>query len=90
MLRFYGLEIEFGSPPAVRLATDFPERAANWLHPGNHNHLRITRILKSLTLLGLREDAEAFLECLEAIYAEAPGKISAASLRFWRAAIGPA
>jgi hypothetical protein len=90
MLRFYGLEIDPGPPAAIKRAANFPQRAAVWLHPGNHNHLRITRILKSLALLGLREDAEAFLECLEAIYAEAPGKISAASLRFWRAAIGPA
>ena len=36
------------------------------------------------------EEARAFLECLETIYAEHPGRISAVSLRFWRAAIGPA
>jgi Opioid growth factor receptor (OGFr) conserved region len=90
MLRFYGLEMQSGSPQAVRLAANFPERAANWLHAGNHNHLRITRILKSLALLGLPGEANAFLECLETIYAGEPGKISAVSLGFWRAAIGPA
>jgi len=87
MLDFYGLAMESG---AVLRAANFPERAENWLHPGNHNHLRITRILKSLNLLGLAEEARAFLECLEAIYAQEPGKISGTSLRFWRAAIGPA
>ncbi|MBZ5631578.1 MAG: hypothetical protein LAO55_00500 [Acidobacteriia bacterium] len=87
MLRFYGLEMRSES---VERAANFPERAANWLHPGNHNHLRITRILKSLALLGLAEEARKFLECLETITAEEPGKISAVSLRFWRAAIGPA
>ena len=46
MLRFYGLEWQPGPPPAVRLTANFRQRAANWLHPGNHNHLRITRILK--------------------------------------------
>lgn len=90
MLRFYGIEMRPGPPQTVGLAANFPERAANWLHPGNHNHLRITRILKSLALLGLTEEASAFLECLETIYAEHPGRISAVSLRFWRAAIGPA
>jgi hypothetical protein len=88
MLGFYGLEIQPGSAAAVHRAANFSQRAAVWLHPGNHNHLRITRILKSLTLLGLKEEAGAFLECLEAIYADAPDKISATSLRFWRDAIG--
>jgi hypothetical protein len=90
MLRFYGLEIDPGPPAAMKRAANFPQRAAVWLHPGNHNHLRITRIMKSLALLGLKEDAGAFLGCLETIYAEAPGKISATSLHFWRTAIGPA
>jgi hypothetical protein len=90
MLRFYGLEMLPGPKPAIQRAANFTERAANWLHPGNHNHLRITRILKSLALLGLREEASQFLECLETIYAEKPGRISAVSLRFWREAIEPA
>ena len=89
MLRFYGLEWKPGPPPSVRLAANYRQRAANWLHPGNHNHPRITRILKSLALLGLMQEASSFLHCLETIYAEEPGKISAVSLRFWRAAIGP-
>jgi hypothetical protein len=89
MLRFYGLEMRPGPPQAVGLAANFSERAANWLDPGNHNHLRITRILKSLALLGLRDEASWFLACLETIYAQEPGRISAVSLRFWRAAIGP-
>ena len=89
MLRFYGLEMRSGGPPAVDRAKNFQERAGNWLHPGNHNHLRITRILKSLAILGLTEEASAFLACLEAIRAEEPARISAVSLRFWRAAIGP-
>ncbi len=88
MLRFYGLEMQSGD--TIRKASNFAERSRNWLRPGNHNHLRITRILKSLTLLGLNTEAAAFLKCLETIYAEAPGKISAISMEFWRKAIGPA
>ncbi len=65
MLRFYGLEMQSGPPLRIQPAANFDERAANWLHPGNHNHLRITRILKSLALLGLKEESGAFLECLE-------------------------
>jgi len=89
MLRFYGLEMQAGSRPVIRPGANFMQRSGNWLHPGNHNHLRITRILKSLALLGLMGKSRAFLECLERIYAEHPGAISAVSLKFWRAAIGP-
>ncbi len=32
----------------------------HWLEQGDHNHLRITRILKSACLLGLRQEAIAF------------------------------
>ena|SRR5689334_11066401 len=90
MLRFYGLELQLEEPPSVQRAANFSERARNWLHAGNHNHLRITRILKSIALLGLRPEAVAFLKCLEAIYAEAPAKISAISMEFWRKAIARA
>jgi len=90
MLRFYGLKLEPGEPPSVTRAANFSERAAVWLRPGNHNHLRITRILRSLTLLGLKREAAAFLECLEAIYTEDPRRISSVSLGYWRAASGPA
>lgn len=32
----------------------------HWLEQGNHNHLRITRILKSACLMGLRQEARDF------------------------------
>jgi len=86
MLRFYGLEMSSQEPPVIQRAPNFPERARSWLRPGNHNHLRITRILKSLRRLGLPREAGAFLKCLEEIYAEYPGRISAVSMTFWREA----
>ena len=33
----------------------FETRRRVWLHPGNHNHLRLTRIMQSLSELGLPE-----------------------------------
>src|SRR5438128_7445456 len=65
MLRFYGLELE----EDVRRGANFEERAGNWLSPWNHNHLRITRILKSLRILGLEKEASLFFNCLAQIYA---------------------
>jgi len=48
----------------VLRAPFFAERAKNWVTPGNHNHLRITRVLKSLRLLGLEPETAGFFECL--------------------------
>lgn len=88
MLGFYGLEWLDGE---VQRGARFEEAAWNWLSPGNHNHLRITRILKSLALLGLEAEARAFQRCLQAIDAEeqASGRrrITGATARFWREAV---
>ena len=84
MLRFYGLAMR---GTMVERGENFAEASRNWLTPGNHNHLRITRILKSLMTLGLAEEARAFFECLAAIYAQEKGKITDTTFRFWREAL---
>jgi Opioid growth factor receptor (OGFr) conserved region len=92
MLRFYGLEI--GGTDEVVRGRDFETKAENWLSASNHNHLRITRILKSLTLLGLEAEARAFFECLAQIYEEEERKpepaITAETLAFWGEAVNEA
>jgi hypothetical protein len=74
----------------VTRAVSFAERSENWLTPSNHNHLRITRIPKSLRLLGLETEAIAFFECLANIYrlesAKATPRISEETFTFWLAA----
>jgi hypothetical protein len=89
MLAFYGLEI-VDHPAAVRPAASFTERSENWLTANNHNHLRITRILKSLRILGLETEVTAFFDCLAAIYREESTKafpgISEETIRFWHSA----
>ena len=88
MLRFYGLAYEPKTGQVVK-ARDFAERAPNWLTPHNHNHLRITRILKCLVALGLPERARAFCACLEEIYAERKDVIGQEAFAFWKAAVAP-
>ena len=52
MLAFYGLR---RSGDRIEVDADrFSARARTWLHAGNHNHLRLTRIIDSLAALGLR------------------------------------
>lgn len=90
MLRFYGLEWRPEPDVRVERASNFAASARNWLSPGNHNHLRITRIIKCLRLLGLEREARAFYDCLASIYEEQSGQrwpaITAGTFAFWRAA----
>jgi hypothetical protein len=91
ILGFYGLILSGSHPLKVKRALHFEEASVNWISPGNHNHLRITRILKSLMTLGLENEALAFYGCLEDIYREErarpiPG-ISEVTLSFWQQAV---
>ena len=85
MLAFYGLR-----RTADRVEIDparFPARAPNWLHAGNHNHLRLTRIIDSLAHLGLHVESEALKRCLvEDVAPIAGGRVTARTLDFWRRA----
>jgi len=90
LLRFYGLQQqEHVSGPVVTSAEDYPARAAEWVQPLDHNHLRITRILKCLTLLGCSAEARAFYQCLQQIYREHREAISPVTFQYWTAAIAP-
>jgi hypothetical protein len=90
MLAFYGFELNTDGGLAVRRRSDFADQSTGWLWPGNHNHLRITRIIKSLRLLGLEAEAQAFFRCLSELYAEETGRgiprITATTFQFWSAA----
>jgi hypothetical protein len=89
MLRFYGLEEARTAGALHILRTDhFTGRARVWLSPGNHNHLRLTRIMISLSELGLPTQARALWECLSQIAADFPDRVTPATLEYWRAAGG--
>jgi len=83
LLQFYGLE---WVDDHVVPASHFEKSAANWLSPSNHNHLRITRILTSLRLLGLDAEGQALYLFLAELYRRRPESITATSFRYWSAA----
>jgi len=88
VLRFFGFAVGGSSEsPRISRADDFSTRQAIWLHPFNHNFFRISRILRSLTLLGCHAYAAAILECLEGVYAESRGKIGPKTIQYWRNAV---
>jgi hypothetical protein len=65
MLEFYGFQ--FDGERVFRIPS-FAAASRNWLHAGNHNHLRMTRILRSMRTLGLRSEAESFWDALRQLF----------------------
>jgi hypothetical protein len=88
ILAFYGFAAreEEGAPITVCPGPDFAGRSRRWLTPGNHNLLRITRILRSISLLGLAPEAAAFLAALERLRGEprAAHVIGNVTICYWR------
>ena len=72
---------------ALAAATDrlaiFYYRNGHWLTASDHNHLRITRIIKSLRLLRGDELADAFRTLILARVEEAGSPIGKPTLGFW-------
>ncbi len=83
-LAFLGLFSE--DDVVIRPGDNFNNRRALWAYP-NHNWLRITRVLKSLRLLGLEADARAFWRCLQKLHEERGFKFEG-SFSYWQAAAG--
>jgi hypothetical protein len=92
MMKFYGFEARACEQVTVVRMPSFATKAAKWLTPGNHNHLRITRILRCLTVVGLEPEAKAFFGCLAEIYEDEQNKpipaISDETMDYWRKASG--
>lgn len=88
MLEFYGFNIVFVITNILIVFNEnFNNRYSEWLYPGNHNYLRITRILKSLCLLGKEKEAKAFLDCLKILYKLYPDYIGEKTFGYWCAAV---
>jgi hypothetical protein len=76
---------------SFRCMQNFYERSLHWVTPGNHNHLRITRILTCLALLGLKTEAVEFFHFLERVYKQeqrrTPPGITHRSYDLWKRAV---
>ena len=69
---------------AARRMLAFYGATGGWRAPADHNHLRITRIIRSLRLLSGDAAADAFRQKILALAEDAP--ISATSRAYWNAA----
>jgi len=89
MLRFYGLNLAVDSNdhPIVVKGSNFEQRKSEWLTSYNHNYLRITRILESLTLLGLPDMALIFFAALKELYQDNQSSIGSITYGYWERAV---
>ncbi|KAF7536288.1 hypothetical protein G7054_g4675 [Neopestalotiopsis clavispora] len=89
MLAFYGLEWEQGeNGPTGQIIEKEGAKAnlTNWVVPIDHNHLRLSRIIRSLRVLGLEDEAKAFHDALDAV-CEKYGRVSQRSRMYWKRAL---
>ncbi|MEG5171241.1 opioid growth factor receptor-related protein [Microcoleus sp. B3-D7] len=89
MLAFYGLECREGENAEIVIAKseEYLSRKREWIEPFNHNYLRLTRILTSLTNLGLKNYALALFRCLDEIYNENKEIIGLKTYTYWKNAV---
>jgi hypothetical protein len=86
MLAFYGLAREgSGAATAIARGPRYASRSGEWLDRP-HNFLRLSRILRCLSLLGCGPEARALLASLEAIAAENGWAVGSDTLGYWRRA----
>lgn len=83
MLEFYGM---VRSGTSVARGPAFPDRRDMWVLPGDHNHLRLSRILVFLNEIGLRTLARSLqYELVDIAGREGRGVISPKTQRLWEA-----
>jgi Opioid growth factor receptor (OGFr) conserved region len=92
MLAFYGLECREGEngkigEVVIVKSGEYLSRNREWIEICNHNYLRLTRILTSLTILGLENYALALFKCLDEIYNENKETIGLKTYTFWKNAV---
>jgi hypothetical protein len=72
------------SESVVKFTSFLESTSKTWLVEYNHNHLRITRMLRCLCVLGMRTTAETLLNKM---VFKASGIVSDTSIKFWQHAV---
>jgi len=88
MLRFYGLR---ASSTGVGKGENWALRKSEWFLENTHNSLRLTRMLKSLSALGMTWEALALQSTLRALCETEPDcGIDLTAQQFWSQAVNAA
>jgi hypothetical protein len=83
-LGFLGFQFLADPEPHLKRAANFPSRKTVWLKSGNHNCLRISRMLRSMSLLGLAPNSKALLKALEQLPWYDRWRLGPDTYRRWR------
>lgn len=86
MGRFYGFTVTWPNDeasPEIRRSPEFAARAAEWVRSGDHNFLRISRVLRSLVLLGCAGAASRLYSELLEVNRWRPGVVGEVTLAYW-------
>lgn len=92
MASFYGFEVVLasaGTQFSIQEGSNFQRKSGFWIRSFDHNHLRITRIIRCLRVLGLEAEAEEFYRALVKAAAPKPGRnggVNPRTLMFWKRA----
>ena len=65
----------------------FLQRNNHWIKSYDHNHLRITRVIKALNLLLSQRAALTLLNSVLEVAGDEVNSVSQDAIRFWRAAV---
>jgi len=68
-------------------APNWRQQFKNWAVSFDHNHLRITRILRCLRVLGLQTEYNAFFTALERVFNDPGIRISGRTMEYWKQAV---
>ena len=86
ILQFYGMAYLDTTNKQAVVRYDFSN---NWVTRGDHNFLRLTRILKFLNIVGMHNEADALFAALCGVYAAQPVVVGRRTLKFWLEACRP-
>jgi hypothetical protein len=65
---------------------NWKKASRNWVVRMDHNHLRITRILRCLRVLGCHHNCDALFSALQRVYNDPKTNIGERSMQFWERA----
>ena len=88
MLFFFGFTLSDDGDPHVAKSPDHSTCKKIWLKSGNHNCLRISRMLRSLSILGLRAYSEAFFLALQELAWYERWRLGPDTYRRWKDNLG--
>lgn len=84
MLAFYGLERDAMN---IEKGPNWVDRKENWFTHPTHNDLRITRIINSMSILGMNSYAQIFLNALLTLPDEPDCGFCNEAIEYWKSAI---